>query len=114
MYGSEAVDRVLIVRRALQLGFTLLELSEILRVRDTGGVPCQRVLTLAEEKLHSLGEKIKELRRTQRYMKQVVRQWRVRLGRTKPGYKAKLLASLGDGPQPSADRTRNLRRRKRT
>jgi DNA-binding transcriptional MerR regulator len=39
VYAHDAVDRVLLVQRALQLGFTLAELSEILRVRDTGGRP---------------------------------------------------------------------------
>ena len=76
MYDKEAVDRVHLVRRALQLGFTLAELSEILKVRDEGGVPCHRVLTLTEEKLHSLEQQIKQLRRTQHYMKTLVRQWR--------------------------------------
>ena len=114
MYGKKAVDRVRLVRRALQLGFSLSELSEILRVRDAGGVPCQRVLTLTEQKLHSLEQQINELRRTQRYLKQIVRQWRMRLGRTRPGHKALLLESLEDRPLASGDRTRNLRKGKRT
>jgi DNA-binding transcriptional MerR regulator len=112
MYGKEAVDRVRLVRRALLLGFTLAELSEILKVRDGGGVPCQLVLTSAEEKLYSLEQEINELRSTQRYMKQLVRQWHVRLGRTEPGHKAMLLESLADRRPVSADRTRYLRRRK--
>jgi DNA-binding transcriptional MerR regulator len=69
MYGREAVDRVRLVQRALQLGFTLPELSEILRARDRGGVPCHRVFTMTEEKLRSLDQQIQELRRTQRYMR---------------------------------------------
>lgn len=114
MYGQDAVDRVRLVRRSLQLGFTLSELSEILKVRDGGGVPCHRVLRLTEEKLHCLEEHIHELRRNQRYMKQLVRQWRVKLGRTKPGRKAMLLQSLGDETQGSDNSTRNFRRKKRS
>jgi DNA-binding transcriptional MerR regulator len=110
MYGNEAVDRVHLVRRALHLGFTLPELCEILRVRDEGGVPCHRVLTLAEEKLRSLEQQIKELRRTQRYMKALVRQWREKLRRTKPGSKAMLLQSLR---ARSAGSIANFRRGKR-
>ena len=113
IYAKEAADRVRLVRRALQLGFSLSELSEILRVRDGGGVPCQRVLSLTEEKLHSLEQQIDELRSTQRYMKQIVRQWRTKLGRTKAGHKAMLLESLADRPHAMADRARNLTRRKR-
>lgn len=114
MYGHETVDRVRLVRRALLLGFTLAELSEILKVRDEGGVPCHRVLTLTEEKLRSLEQQIKELRRTQRYMKQLVRQWRVKLGRTKPGSQAMLLHSLAEEPNGSTNSIRKLRRRKQS
>ena len=112
MYGKKAVDRVRLVRRALQLGFSLSELSEILKVRDGGGVPCRRVLTLTEEKLRSLEQQINQLRSTQRYMKQIVRQWRTKLGRTKGSNMAMLLESLADRPHAMADRSRNLTRRK--
>ena len=49
IYAPGAVDRMQLVQRALQLGFSLAELSEILRTRDTGGAPCRRVLRLADE-----------------------------------------------------------------
>lgn len=111
MYGRDAVDRVRMVRRALQLGFTLAELSEILQVRDDGGVPCHRVLNLTEGKLRSLERQIEELRRAQRYMRQLVRQWRAKLAHTKPGNRAMLLHSLAEKPMP-AKSTSNFRRRK--
>lgn len=93
MYGQDAVDRVRLVRRSMQLGFTLSELSEILKVRDGGGIPCHRVLSLTEEKLHSLEQQIEELRRTQRYMKQLVREWRVKLGARQP-WQQSLVAAI--------------------
>jgi DNA-binding transcriptional MerR regulator len=114
IYGHEAIDRVRLVRRALQLGFTLSELSEILRVRDQGGVPCHRVLSLTEKKLHSLERQISELRRTQRYMRQLVQQWRAKLGRTKPGTKSMLLHSLAERSSGLANTAENLKRRKRS
>src|SRR6266567_4259978 len=114
MYSHDAVDRVRLVRRALQVGFTLTELSEILQIRDGGGVPCHRVLSLTEEKLHSLEAQIKELRRTQRYMKELVREWRVKLGRTKPGTRAMLLHSLAERPNGSANSTSNFKRRRQS
>jgi len=110
MYDNKAVDRIHLIRRALRLGFTLPELSEILKVRDEGGVPCHRVLTLTEEKLHSLEQQIRELQRTQRYMKTLVRQWREKLRRIKPGSKAMLLQSLSSR---SAGSIANSKRRKR-
>ena len=114
MYGRDAIDRVCLARRALQLGFTLSELSEILKVRGEGEIPCHRVLRLAEGKLRSLERQIEELRRTQRYMKQLVQQWRAKLGRTKPGNTALLLHSLAGNPSRSANPVNRLKRRKRS
>ena len=114
MYSCDAVDRVQLVRRALQLGFTLAELSEILQVRDGGGVPCHRVLTLAEEKLRFLEQQITELRRTQRYMKQLVRQWRGKVAQATPGSRAMLLHSLTAKQQIPALAASNFKRRTRS
>jgi DNA-binding transcriptional MerR regulator len=111
LYGRDAVDRVRLVQRALQLGFTLTELSEILQVRDRGGVPCHRVLNMAEEKLCSLEQQIRELRRTQRHMRQLVRQWRVKLAHTTPGSRAMLLHSLADKPALPIQPSNNFNRR---
>jgi TusA-related sulfurtransferase len=68
-------------------------------VRDRGGVPCQRVLHLTEQKLRSLAQQIQQLRRTQHYMRQLVRQWRKQLAQAPPGSKAMLLHSLADKPR---------------
>ena len=100
VYGSDSVERIRLVQRALRLGFTLAELSEILRARDKGGTPCGRVLHLAEQKLQSLERQIAELQRTRTYRKTLVRQWRARLAKTQPGARAMLLQSLVDSATP--------------
>jgi DNA-binding transcriptional MerR regulator len=51
VYPASAVERVLVVQRALRIGFTLGELAEVLKARDAGGTPCRRVYHLAQEKL---------------------------------------------------------------
>jgi DNA-binding transcriptional MerR regulator len=112
LYGRNAVGSVQLVQRALRLGFTLAELSEILQVRDRGGVPCHHVLNMAEEKLGSLQQQIKELRRTQRYMRQLVRQWRAKLANTEPGSRAMLLHSLANKPSLPAKSANKFKRRK--
>lgn len=110
MFPPSSVERVHLAQRALQLGFSLNELSEILRTRDNGGVPCHRVLHLTEEKLCSLSQQIEELRQTQAYMQKLVREWRKKLKHTPPGSKAMLLHSLVDKPRK---RSNNLKRRSR-
>jgi MerR family mercuric resistance operon transcriptional regulator len=114
IYSPSAVERVQLAQQALQLGFSLTELSEILRTRDLGGVPCHRVLNLTEEKLHSLGQQIRDLQRTRNYMRKLVRDWREKLKHTIPGSKAMLLQSLATKPHlETKSSAKNLRRKPR-
>ncbi len=112
MFPASAVERVQLAQRALQLGFSLNELSDILRTRDNGGVPCNRVLNLTEEKLRTLGQRITSLQQTQSYMRKLVRDWKKTLKRTPPGSKAMLLHSLVD-KRKTKSTTDNLKRRSR-
>src|ERR671928_552127 len=50
-YPTDALARVLLVRRALAYGFTLDELARVLRARERGGAPCREVRALAAAKL---------------------------------------------------------------
>jgi DNA-binding transcriptional MerR regulator len=111
MFPPSSVERVELAQRALQLGFSLNELSEIFRTRDNGGVPCHRVLHLTEKKLLSLGQQIEELKRIQSYMRRLVREWRQKLKHTPPGSKAMLLHSLVD---QATSKPNNLKRRSRS
>jgi len=110
LYAPDAVERVQLARRAIQLGFSLAELAEILHTCDNGGAPCHRVLALAEGKLRSLGGQIEELRHTQTYMRRLVRDWRQKLKHTPQGNKAMLLHSPADRPK-STSGSNNLKRR---
>jgi hypothetical protein len=67
---------------------------------------------MTEEKLRSLERQIQDLRHTQRYMRQLVRDWRKLLARTSPGSKAMLLQSLNDKPKLRTKPVDNLKRRK--
>ena len=71
MYPQSAVERVLVVRRALRIGFTLSELSEVLKARDAGGAPCHRVYELAQSKLKGIAADIVALKKTESYLKKV-------------------------------------------
>lgn len=75
VYPKSAVERVLVVRRALRIGFTLAELVEVLKARDAGGAPRQRVYKLALEKLEGITSDIEALKKKERYLKQVLDDW---------------------------------------
>lgn len=108
IFPSTAVTRVQLTQRALQLGFSLKELSAILRTHDNGGAPCRHVLDLTERKLRTLEQQIQELQHTRDYMRKLVRDWRKKLKCTSPGNKALLLHSL------VAKTSDNLKRRGRS
>lgn len=78
LYSRDTVVRVRVVQGALQMGFTLEQLAAIFRVCDSDDVPSQSVLDTTREKLRSIEEQIEELRRTGRYMRQILREWRPR------------------------------------
>jgi MerR family copper efflux transcriptional regulator len=96
VYPASTVERVLIVQRALRIGFTLAELAEVLKARDAGGAPCRRVYQLAQEKLKGIEADIEALKRTKRYLKKLLSDWEQRIQRAGPGQKSHLLHSLSE------------------
>jgi MerR family copper efflux transcriptional regulator len=111
VYPQTAVERVLVVQRALRIGFTLAELAEVLKDRDAGGAPCQRVFELAHQKLVGIRSDIAALTQTERYLKKVLTDWESRVQLAGKGQKAHLLHSLTDvlknSPGPTKFRRKN-------
>ena len=58
-YGSSYIDRLTFVKTAQQLGFSLNEISDLLRLED--GTHCQDASVLGEHKLRDVREKIHRL-----------------------------------------------------
>src|ERR1700730_2739398 len=105
VYPENAVNRVNIVQRALRIGFTLSELSEIFKTRDAGGTPCRRVFELAQVKLKGIESDIAALKRTRRYLTKVLTEWDTRIKKA-GGQKAHLLQSLTDAVEKADTRTK--------
>ena len=112
VYPASAVERVLVIQRALRIGFTLAELSEVLKARDAGGAPCQWVFELAEQKLVGIRTDIAALQHTEQSLKSVLTDWKSRVQRAGKGQKAHLLHSLTDVLKNSPGPT-NFRRKNR-
>ena len=113
VYPASALERVLVVQRALRIGFTLAELAEVLKARDAGGTPCRRVYDLAQDKLKRIDADLEALKRTKRYMKKVLADWKRRTQSAGPGQKSHLLYSLSDAALKSGAPTNRLRRKKK-
>ncbi|HWS89308.1 MAG TPA: heavy metal-responsive transcriptional regulator [Pyrinomonadaceae bacterium] len=93
-YPPEALERVLLVRRALSFGFTLDELARVLRTRERGGAPCREVRALAAGKLEEVESRLRELRALRGELRAILGEWDERLSESADGGRAGLLESL--------------------
>jgi len=94
-YPAEAQVRVMAIRRALALGFSLAELARIFRVRERGGAPCREVRRLAEDKLAELDRRLTDLTALRDDLRTLLADWDRRLEATPEGTQARLLERLG-------------------
>jgi DNA-binding transcriptional MerR regulator len=109
-YAPDALDRVRLVRRALSVGFTLDELSQVLKVRDRGGAPCRRVHELATEKLSSVEAQLADMSALRDELRSTLQDWDARLARNSPGSPAGLLEALVSSEPTKPLRPANARR----
>ena len=93
-YSPDAVNRVLMIQRALVVGFSLGDLGRVLKERDKGGAPCRQVRGLVGDRLVDLDTRIRELLTLRRDLKRLVRDWDTRLAATPAGQRAHLLDTL--------------------
>ena len=98
VFTAEAAERVVAVQRALHVGYTLAELAEIFRVRDSGAAPCRKAYGLAEEKLARVRSDIEALKETEKYLRKMLVDWKKKMRKAGSGQKAYLLSSLEDRP----------------
>lgn len=73
-YQSDTVDRLLFIRRAKELGFTLKEIKELLSLRVDEEKTCADVRQQAEAKIADIEDRIRSLQRMKRALVKVTRQ----------------------------------------
>lgn len=71
-YSAEVVVSLRFIRNAKDLGFSLREISELLRLELTDGVTPADVKALAELKLDDIGERIRALQRMRRALRKLI------------------------------------------
>jgi MerR family copper efflux transcriptional regulator len=69
-YGEDQLERFAFIEHCKSLGFTLQEISNALRERDTGTLTASRQQTLLEEKLRSTEKRIATLREMERKLRE--------------------------------------------
>ena len=90
-YGSADIDRLTLVKTAQQLGFSLDEVGDLLRLED--GTHCQEASALAEHKLKDVREKIERLVKIEKALSDMVSQCHAR----PDSIACPLIASLHEG-----------------
>jgi DNA-binding transcriptional MerR regulator len=94
-YSSATVDRVLLIQRALVVGFSLADLARVLSLRDRGGAPCRGVRALVGQRLEDLEQRIEDLLRLRDDLRVLLEQWDQKLASTAANQRAQLLEALG-------------------
>ena len=89
-YPLETVTRILFIRRAKELGFTLKEINELLELRVRPRRNCAQVKRNADAKMVDIDGKIASLRRMRRALKDLTRACEKRT----PTTECPILASL--------------------
>jgi DNA-binding transcriptional MerR regulator len=97
-YPEWTARRIIVIRRALDAGFTIAELSQILRQRDAGGVPCRQVLAIGRDRLGELERRIERMIALRDALRLLLEEWETRVGRLGKGERAGLLDSLAENP----------------
>ena len=98
-YSAATVQRVLLIQRALVVGFSLADLTRVLTMRDRGGRPCHDVRELVGRRLAGLDRRIEELLALRDELRGMLAEWDDRLSQTPRGERAYLLDTLGARPQ---------------
>jgi DNA-binding transcriptional MerR regulator len=111
IFPQDALDRVQLIRSALVIGFSVRELTEILRERNSGGVPCHRVRELVASKLVALESRLRELRLWRTELRNTLAQWDRVLAKTPRGKQARLLEAFAATLPRNYPRNANLRLR---
>jgi MerR family transcriptional regulator, copper efflux regulator len=63
IYDRSAVERLQFIHRAQELGFTLKEISDLIRLQTDKTADCSSVQAAAAEKLHLIEQKAADLQR---------------------------------------------------
>jgi DNA-binding transcriptional MerR regulator len=75
LYDDAVFARLQFIKKAQSIGFTLDEIAQIISDSARGHTPCADVRRLAGEKLAALEERIRQLQRYRRELRETVAAW---------------------------------------
>jgi DNA-binding transcriptional MerR regulator len=99
VFSPDSLARMRLIRAGLSIGFSVTELADIVRERNSGGAPCRRVRKLAAEKLAILEKRLRELQSWRRELRSTLFAWDRMLTKTPRGKQARLLEKFATHPK---------------
>lgn len=75
-YAPDAVARLRFIRKAQALGLSLDEIKRVLRLRDSGKLPCDYVVELAARRLRNVEQELAELATFRDALRGYLRRWK--------------------------------------
>jgi len=94
LFPAAVVQRVLLIRDAVRVGFALHQLATFLRAREAGGAPCHDVRATAAHILDAVDMEIADLTARRDALRAMLNDWDHRLAETPPNRPAHLLDAL--------------------
>jgi len=70
-YPEEDIARIRFIKRAQDIGFTLREVKELLKLKIDKKATCGQVMKKADEKILEVDQKIKDLQQMKKSLKQI-------------------------------------------
>jgi DNA-binding transcriptional MerR regulator len=98
-YRTDQVVRIQLIQRALLIGFSLKELAQALRRRDTATPPCRQVRALVAERFATLDQQIDDLANLRDALSVLLSEWDQRLAATSADQPARLLDMLSSSKE---------------
>jgi DNA-binding transcriptional MerR regulator len=86
LYSEQILNELAFIRRAQRLGFSLVEIREILGIGRGGRTPCGRVAALCAAHLKDIEERMTELRAFRNDLRNAERQANTGCGFTSDGF----------------------------
>jgi DNA-binding transcriptional MerR regulator len=105
-YSQDDVGRVQLIRRALTIGFSLVDLARVLHERNRGGAPCRQVHALVSARLAAIDGELAALAALKADLRLLLDDWDRRLAATPPGAQARLLDFAHPAASPGKRRPR--------
>lgn len=75
MYDIETLDRLAFIKRAQVLGFSLDEIKQIIRERQSGQNPCAHVREVVRQRLGELDERMKQMKLYRKELAAALSEW---------------------------------------